>query len=393
MNKLDYRLVLPGICIVATSYGLARYAYGLFLPIFREAFALSDATLAYVAAISYASYFCITIAGIYLSTRLAPRLSVLLGGLAAVIGMATIAAAQTPFMLAAGVAIAGVSPGLAYTPFSEIIATLVSEARQRTIYSIINSGTSLGVMFSGPAAILLDEKWRLAWLSFAAFGLLSTLWCVTILPRLPARDEPLSLAGVSLRTLTEGARARLFVVSFLIGIATSIYWAFSVDLVTASGSYQLLGFKVPATQFGQLFWTVVGLAGFAGIAAGAVADRFGIMPAMRLFLIGIAASTAMIALSQSAGVVLISGLVFGAFFVSMAATLGMWSLELFQDLPAVGFGLAFLLLSAGQFAGPILVGLLIGRFGLGELFIASAVFCAALIAFLPHRKAAAQVAV
>ncbi|MET0940668.1 MAG: MFS transporter [Mesorhizobium sp.] len=145
MKKLDYRLVLPGICIVATSYGLARYAYGLFLPIFREAFALSDATLAYVAAISYASYFCITIVGIYLSTRLAPRLSVLLGGLAAVIGMATIAAAQSPFMLAAGVAIAGVSPGLAYTPFSEIIATLVSEARQRAIYSIINSGTSLGV--------------------------------------------------------------------------------------------------------------------------------------------------------------------------------------------------------------------------------------------------------
>ena len=272
---------------------------------------MSDATLAYVAAISYASYFCITIVGIYLSTRLAPRLSVLLGGLAAVIGMATIAAAQSPFMLTAGVAIAGVSPGLAYTPFSEIIATLVSEARQRAIYSIINSGTSLGVMLSGPAAILLGEKWRLAWASFAAFGLLSTLWCVAILPRLPARDEPLSFAGVSLRTLTsipaqalgvmlsgpaaillgekwrlawasfavfgllstlwcvailprlpardeplsfagvslrtltEGARARLFLVSFLIGIATSIYWAFSVDLVTAgaNGTYELLGFK------------------------------------------------------------------------------------------------------------------------------------------------------
>ena len=235
-------------------------------------------------------------------------------------------------------------------------------------------------MLSGPAAILLGEKWRLAWASFAAFGLLSTLWCVAILPRLPARDEPLSFAGVSLRTLTEGARARLFLVSFLIGIATSIYWAFSVDLVTAgaSGTYELLGFKVAAARFGQLFWTVV--------------ERVGLMPAMRLFLIGIAASTAMIALSQAAGVVLTSGLVFGAFFVFMAATLGMWSLELFQDLPAVGFGLAFLLLSAGQFMGPILVGLLIGHLELGELFIASAMFCAALITVLPQRKAAPQVA-
>jgi len=127
-------------------------------------------------------------------------------------------------------------------------------------------------------------------------------------------------------------------------------------------------------------------------AAGAVVARLGIMPAMRLFLIGIAASTAMIAHSQSAGVVLTSGLVFGAFFVFMAATLGMWSLELFQELPAAGFGLALLLLSAGQFVGPILVGLLIGHFDLGELFITSAVFCAALITVLPHRKTVAQAA-
>src|SRR5207249_7025686 len=46
--------------------------------------------------------------------------------------------------------------------------------------------------------------------------------------------------------------------------------------------------------------------------------------------------------------------------------------------------------SAGQFVGPILVGLLIGHFELGELFIASAMFCAALITFLPHRKAAGR---
>ncbi|NMG46146.1 YbfB/YjiJ family MFS transporter [Aromatoleum toluvorans] len=393
-NKLDHRLVLPGLCIVATSYGLARYAYGLYLPIFREAFALSDATLALVAAISYASYFCITVAGIYLSTRLAPRLSVLLGGMAAVIGMAMIAAAQTPFMLGAGVAIAGVSPGLAYTPFSEIIATLVSEARQRVIYSVINSGTSLGVMLSGPAAILLGERWRVAWGLFAAFGLLSTLWCVAILPRMPARAGTLPSARASLGSLATAARLRLFVVSFLIGIAASIYWAFSVDLVTAGGggTYALLGVPVPAARFGQVFWTLVGLAGFASMATGAAVERLGVVPAMRLCLSGVGASMAMIALGQSAGGVLISGLLFGAFFMSLSAVLGMWSLELFQDLPAVGFGLTFLLLSAGQFFGPLLVGLLIEHVALGQLFIASAGLCAALVMALPYRQVAVQAA-
>lgn len=393
MKKLDYHLVLPGICMVATSYGLARYAYGLFLPIFREAFELGDAALAYVAAISYISYFCIAIVGIYLSTRLAPRLSVLLGGLLAVLGMTMIAAAQTPFTLAAGVAIAGVSPGLAYTPFSVIIATLVSEARQRSVYSMINSGTSLGVMFSGPAAIFLGEQWRLAWCFFALFGLLSTWWCVSILPRLPARTEPVSFDGVSLRILLAGTRAHLLVVSFLIGIATSIYWAFSVDLVTGAGqTYDLFGFKVTSTQFGQVFWTFVGLAGFAGMTAAQVIARLGILHALRLFLIGISASTAMIAMSDLAGVVLISGLIFGAGFVFMAATLGIWSLELFKDLPAVGFGLTFLLLSAGQFVGPIIIGLLIDHFHLGHLFVASALLCAMLVLLLPYRINKAPVA-
>lgn len=391
-KMLDYRLVLPGLCIVATSYGLARYAYGLYLPVFREVFGLSDAVLALVAAISYASYFCTTLGGIYLSTRLAPRVSVLLGGMAAAIGMAMIAAAQTPLMLGAGVALAGVSPGLAYTPFSEIIATLVSQARQRGIYSVINSGTSLGVMLSGPAAILLGERWRLAWALFAAFGLISTLWCVAILPRLPARARNLPLGRASVRALANGARLRLFLVSFLTGIATSIYWAFSVDLVTsaAGGTYALLGVTVASTQFGQVFWTLVGLAGFAGMTTGAVVERLGIVRAMCLFLIGTGASMAMIALGQSAATVLISGLLFGAFFVSMSAALGMWSLDLFQDLPAVGFGLTFLLLSAGQFFGPVLVGLLIDQVGLGELFMASAGLCAVLVlATVPTRRPAA----
>jgi predicted MFS family arabinose efflux permease len=296
--------------------------------------------------------------------------------------------------LAAGVAIAGVSPGLAYTPFSEIIATLVSEPRQRSIYSIINSGTSLGVGLSGPVAILLGSQWRLAWLCFAAFGLLSTLWCVAILPRISVRNKPLTFSGLSWRTLTEGLRARLFIVSFLMGIATSIYWTFSVDLVRADGvgTYPLLAFTVTATQFGQIFWTVVGLAGFAGMAASAVVARSGLMPAMRLFLIGIAVSTAIIALSHSIGAVLISGVLFGALFVFAAAALGMWSLEIFQELPALGFGVTFLLLSAGQFVGPVLVGALVGYFKLGELFIASSFLCASLIALLPQRKVGESVA-
>jgi hypothetical protein len=50
----------------------------------------------------------------------------LFGGLSEVVGMALIAMAQTPLILTLGVARVGVSPSLDYTPFSEIVATLVT---------------------------------------------------------------------------------------------------------------------------------------------------------------------------------------------------------------------------------------------------------------------------
>ncbi len=39
------RLVPPGLAMIAVTYGLARFAYGLFLPEMREAFDLSPSLL------------------------------------------------------------------------------------------------------------------------------------------------------------------------------------------------------------------------------------------------------------------------------------------------------------------------------------------------------------
>lgn len=53
----------------------------------------------------------------------------------------------------------------------------------------------------------------------------------------------------------------------------------------------------------------------------------------------------------------------------MAATLGMWSMDVFVGRSAKGFGLTFLLLSLGQFVGPFLVGLFIGQVSLSAIFL------------------------
>ena len=247
-------------------------------------------------------------------------------------------------------------------------------------------------MLSGPVAVLLGGSWRVAWGLFALFGLVSTAWCVSVVPAVQTRTAS-NFRKLKLTSLIAGERGRLFLVAFLTGIATSIYWAFSVDLVTNGNALEKIEFAgsmIEATMFGQIFWTFVGLAGFSGVFAGAIVERLGVIRALSVFQIGIAFATAMIALAHTAVPVIGSGLIFGSFFVFTAATLGMWSLELFEDTPTVGFGTTFLLLSAGQFVGPALVGLAIGSVELSTLFLVASLFSVAIVFLLPRRPAALE---
>lgn len=381
--KLNYRLLGPGLCMVASSYGLARYTYGLFIPVFREALQVDDASLAFIAAVSYASYFVATLIGIALLRRIQARTAVVAGGLFAAVGMLCIALADSPATLALGVVLAGISPGLAWTPFSDIVATQVEAPLQRRIYAIINTGTSLGVLLGGPVALLCGASWRLAWSFFAAFSLLATLWCAWVIPAAAPRpagmpQAPGASTKVAMHTVA-GRGLRLLLIAFLIGLATSVYWTFAVDLV-ASGPGTSYG--LDARQTSQLFWTLVGVAGLGGMGAGGLVQRLGTEPALRVFLLALALATLALALSQSVGWVLFSGLLFGAGFVMASAALGLWSMELFVGHVSTGFGLTYLLLSLGQFLGPVLIGLVITHTSLSTLFTASALLALAIAACL-----------
>ena len=62
-------LIAAGACLIGVCYGFARFAYGLFLPAFRQTFDLNAATAGVIASSSYLAY-CI---GIVAATIAAPR--------------------------------------------------------------------------------------------------------------------------------------------------------------------------------------------------------------------------------------------------------------------------------------------------------------------------------
>jgi Uncharacterised MFS-type transporter YbfB len=84
-------LVAPGLALIAVTYGLARFAYGLFLPDMREAFDLSPSLLGLIGAGSYLGYCVAVIISLVYTSRTGPRLMAVGAGAVAVAGMAVVA--------------------------------------------------------------------------------------------------------------------------------------------------------------------------------------------------------------------------------------------------------------------------------------------------------------
>ncbi len=146
--------VIPaGSAIIAVTFGLARYAYGLFLPAIRADFRLSTEAVGLIASGQAAAYLLATVVASVIAARVGPRLPVVVGGLSTTAGMLLIATAHTVGLLAAGVVVAGTSAGWAYPPLSDAVARLVRTDRQSQAVSAISAGTSYGVIVAGPIAL------------------------------------------------------------------------------------------------------------------------------------------------------------------------------------------------------------------------------------------------
>ncbi|TYC54092.1 YbfB/YjiJ family MFS transporter [Rhodobacterales bacterium] len=370
-------LTAAGLAIVAVTYGLARYCFGLFLPDIRKEFGIGTETIGLIAGLSYAGYLLATFVGSWLSTVFEPRLPILLGGIAATIGMAIIGFAGDPWMLATGVFIAGASPGLSYPPFSDVIVQHTEQRRQNTTYAWINSGTGFGVALAGPLALYAGENWRLAWLAFAALALAVTLWNLSALPRRRTFGPRVS-TGASIRILLEPRAVVLFAAALVFGIITAVYWTYAVELLWA-----LTGNSRDAV----FFWFVLGIAGVSGCFAGGLVDRWGLgrTYCVLALMIGGAVATLPLMIGTRIGIY-VSAACFGAGFIVMTALFGIWSMNIFRQTPSIGFGFTFFLISLGQGVGPVIGGYAIPVVGHPMLFTAAGLLCCCL-ALLPPRVA------
>jgi len=175
-------LVFAGVALIATCYGFARFAYGLFAPRLAEEFSLSAGYAGLIGGGGYVGY-CLAIGvSTALTPRWGPRRVAVLAGAIATLGIAVVAAAPSAPVLAVGVLVAGSSTGVASPPLAAAIARWVEEGARDTAQTVVNAGTGIGVLVSGPVALLLVDGWRLAWALFAVVTAAVTVWVARVVP-------------------------------------------------------------------------------------------------------------------------------------------------------------------------------------------------------------------
>ena len=388
-------LVAPGLAMIAITYGLARFAYGLYLPEMREAFDLSPSLLGLIGAGSYVGYCVAVVVSLVYTSRTGPRLMAVAAGAVAVAGMAVVASSPAAWVLALGILVAGSSTGLVSPPMGEAVARSIRPNLQDRANALINCGTSVGVALSGPAALLLTGQWRIAWATFALVGVAVLVWNAAVMPRKALQDEgdgePDEVGAeagdgpgsthMSFSYLI-GARVRprslpLFAVAFGMGFASAVYWTFSRDVVVQAGGLGQTG--------STLFWTVIGISGLAGGAAGDLVGRFGLTTVLRGGLFSMAASMVLLAVASDVlPLAYISAALFGSTYIMLSGVVLVWSVSIFRERPAAGLGAGFLLIAVGQVVGSPVAGALAGTTSPSIAFFSFAVAAMLAACVRPH---------
>ena len=145
--------------------------------------------------------------------------------------------------------------------------------------------------------------------------------------------------------------------ALLAGTGSAAVWTFGRDLVVSAGEL------TPLTS--TLFWVLLGAAGVTGAVAGDAVQRWDVPRAWAAFALLLAAATAGLALAP--GVVAVAfgcGAAFGGSYVALSGVVIAWGTQLRPDSPGTANAVLFLTLAAGQALGALLVGGLADLVGL-----------------------------
>lgn len=369
------RLTAAGFVATAVAFGPARMGFGLFLPAFREEFALSTSLAGMIASAGFLAFLVTLLASAWIGRRFGERVAVTTGAVAASAGFAIVAASETSGLLAVGIALAGSSAGLCWAPFNDEAERVVPSEARATSLSVVSTGTTFGVAAAAGLALAVTQgalDWRGAWAGFALSGLALAAIAQAGLPSRRARKptperSPGTVAAAS--RLTRRAAIPLYSTALCFGMTNAIFLSFAADRVVRAGGLPGLPDEVASV----VIFLAYGIFGVLGLATGRIEARIGLSPLFCLIFAAGALSLVLIAIAPTSWIAVIaaSGL-HGAAIMMASAVFSFWSVRLFPGRSTLGFTAALLCMASGSVLGPALAGLLATAQGPSVMFLAAA---------------------
>jgi predicted MFS family arabinose efflux permease len=383
------RLALALSLGAAVSLGITRFAYGLLLPPMRDDLLWSYTLAGGMNTANAVGYLIGALATPALLRRWSPSILLLWGAVGASLFMALSGFFFSVWPLMAQRLLAGVASAVVFIAGGLLAARLGAQQTQRSglLLGLYYGGTGIGIVLSAllvPVVLQWAQAqphaWAWAWWCLALVCVLATLvlvWPARVLGHWESAN-PTHMASASAVPRFQPRRMGFALAGYTgFGVGYIGYMTFVIALLREQGA---------TTSVITVFYAALGLAVVLGsrIWAGLL-DRHRDGQAIGRLNALLGAATLIPAMTAQPQLLLLSGVVFGAVFLSVvASTTAFVRHNLPPALWGVGISAFTIVFAAGQIVGPTVVGFIAdGPGGLerGLVFSAVALWVGSALAF------------
>ena len=361
--------LLPSVFGIAVTYGIGRYAYGFFLPVFIEKYSLSLSYTGYLSSAATTAYATVSLVSVFYANKIRPIFLIVFGGSVTTIGIFLVTISSNYLIFSAGIVLASLGAGIMPPAYFEYIGKVIREDKRDLVTIIVSTGGAPGLVMSAVCAYQFLEEWQIAWFSFSSISLAMLFLNIFLLPwgKIHTPKTSPNILAESIRELFPRGWAMLFAMSFFYGIALNIYYTFSILFIDLE-----LGIK----SFAPLFWSLIGVSGLvAFLVTALLVNKLGVIATISISYLLLSVSFFIFEL-WSVGSVIVSGFIFGIFSIVPNSACLVFANHIYKDRLSLGWGMTFISLSLGMAFGVAVAGNIAEQYDLITTFKVTAIFMA-----------------